>query len=221
MKRLLVLIFALATVRRDNLLPLTVFELEGCFKGSLAALGVASISIYMCFFLNGLELGEEKLFARLSMWAVAILTLLFWLNTDIIGAFGHELSSRLSQPFFALVRNLVFFRSLERIEAFVVSLWIFSDFILISLCLHSAQHAFRLVLGCQAEYRGERLFQLSGGRWIIWLCGTGTIIFGSLIADQPESLERWSRQIIPGINLFVAVLLLPGIYIIGRVRKRI
>jgi len=218
---ILVLSFALVTVKKDNLLPLTVFDVEGCLKGSLASLGVACISIYMCFFLNGLELGDEKLFGRLSLWAVAILALLFWLNADIIGAFGHELSTRLSQPFFALVRNLVFFRSLERVEAFVVSLWIFSDFILISLCLHAAQHAFRLVLGCQAEYRGEGMLELAGGRWVIWLCGAAAIIFGCLIAAEPESLEHWSRQIIPGINLFVAILLLPGIYIIGRVLKRI
>jgi len=218
---LLVLTFALVTVKKDNLLPLTVFECEGCIKGSLASLGVASVSIYMCFFLNGLELEGDKLFRRLSLWALSVLALLFWLNTDIIGAFGYELTTRLSQPFFALVRNLVFFRSLERIEALVVSLWIFSDFILITLCLHAAQHAFRLLLGCQAEYRGEKVFELSGGRWVIWLCGIGAIVFGCIIAKEPESLELWSRQIIPGINLFVAILLLPGVYTIGRILKRI
>lgn len=218
---LLVLSFALVTVRRDNLLPLTVFECEGCIKGSLASLGVASVSIYMCFFLNGLELGEEKLFRRLCLWSFSVLALLFWLNTDIIGSFGWELTAKLSQPFFALVRNLVFFRSLERVEALVVSLWLFSDFILISLCLHASQHAFRLLLGCQAEYRGERITELSGGRWVIWLCGAGAMLFGCFIAKEPEALELWSRQIIPGINLFVAILLLPFIYIVGRVRKKI
>ena len=218
---ILVLSFALVTVRRDNLLPLTVFEAEGCIKGSLASLGVGCISTYMCFFLNGLELDGERLFTRLCLWAVSVLLLLFWLNTDIIGAFGHELTTRLSQPFFALVRNLVFFRSLERVEALVVSLWIFSDFILISLCLHAAQHAFRLVLGCQSEYRGERIFELGHGRWVIWLCGLGAILSGCFMAGEPEALEFWSRQLIPGINLSVALILLPGIYIIGRLRKRI
>ena len=150
-----------------------------------------------------------------------MLLLLFWLNTDIIGAFGHELTTRLSQPFFALVRNLVFFRSLERVEALVVSLWIFSDFILISLCLHAAQHAFRLVLGCQSEYRGERILELGHGRWVIWLCGLGAILSGCFMAGEPETLEFWSRQLIPGINLSVALILLAGIYIIGRLRKRI
>lgn len=218
---ILVLSFAVVTVRRDNLLPLTVFEVEGCLKGSLASLGVGCISIYMCFFLSGLELDGERLFRKLSFWAVSVLLLLFWLNADIIGAFGHELSTRLSQPFFALVRNLVFFRSLERVEALVVSLWIFSDFILISLCLHAAQHAFRLVLGCRSEYQGEGFFELGHGRWVIWLCGIVAIGLGCFIAGEPEALEFWSRQIIPGINLFVALLLLPGIYIVGRALKRI
>lgn len=218
---ILVLSFALVSIQKDNLLPLTVFDMPGCFRGSLAALGVAAVSVYMCFFIGGLRCENRGFFKDLALWSLSALGLLFWLNTAIIGSFGAELSGRLSQPFFALIRNLVFFRSLERVEALVVSLWIFSDFILISLCLQAAQRGLRLVLGFSAEYTGQGRLDLSSGRFIIWLCGISATALGLFIAREPESLEFWSRQLIPGINLSVALILLPVIYIIGRLRKRI
>ena len=218
---ILVLSFALVSIQRENLLPLTVFDAAGTFKGSLAALGVACVSIYMCFFLGGLDCESKGSFKALALWSFYTLGLLFWLNTAILGAFGAELTTRLSQPFFALIRNLVFFRSLERVEALVVSLWIFSDFILISLCLQAAQRALRRALGFDADYKGQRLTDLSSGRFLIWLCGIAAILFGCFIAREPERLEFWSRQLIPGINLAVALLVLPGVYIIGRLKKRI
>lgn len=218
---ILVLSFALVSIQKDNLLPLTVFDLPGCFKGSLAALGVAAVSVYMCFFIGGLSCESKGFFKTLALWAVYALGLLFWLNTAIIGSFGAELSQTLSQPFFALIRNLVFFRSLERVEALVVSLWIFSDFILITLCLQAAQRGLRLVLGFPADYGGEGRLDLSSGRFLIWLCGLAAVLIGCFVAREPESLEFWSRQLIPGINLSVALILLPVIYIIGRVRKKI
>lgn len=218
---ILVLSFALVSIQRENLLPLTVFDAAGTFKGSLAALGVACVSIYMCFFLGGLDCESKGAFKALALWSFYTLGLLFWLNTAILGAFGPELTTRLSQPFFALIRNLVFFRSLERVEALVVSLWIFSDFILISLCLQAAQRALRRALGFDADYKGQRLTDLGSGRFLIWLCGIAAILFGCFIAREPERLEFWSRQLIPGINLAVALLVLPGVYIIGRVKKRI
>ena len=218
---ILVLGFALISVQRENLLPVSVFDIGGCVKGSLASLGVAAISLYLSFFIGGLDCEAKELFPRLALWALGSLGLLFWINTAIIGAFGAELTAKLSQPFFALVRNLVFFRSLERVEALVVSLWIFSDFILISLCLQAAQHALRRLMGYDADYRGQRALDMGAGRYIIWLCAAAAIFFGCLIARAPERLELWSRQIIPGINLTVALIVLPGIYIIGRVRKRL
>lgn len=218
---ILVLSFALVSIQKENLLPLTVFDAVGTFKGSLASLGVASVSVYMCFFLGGLDCESRGFFKDLAVWSLYTLGLLFWLNTAILGAFGAELTTRLSQPFFALIRNLVFFRSLERVEALVVSLWIFSDFILISLCLQASQRALRRSLGFDADYRGQRFTDLEEGRWLIWLCGISAIAFGCFIARQPERLEFWSRQLIPGINLGVALLVLPGVYLIGRLRKRI
>ena len=138
----------------------------------------------------------------------------------VVGNFGAALVARLSQPFFTLVRNLVFFRSLERIEALVVCCWIFPDFLLVSLCLYAAQFCLRLALGRRPQNdRGQRL---DGGqlRWLIPFCGLAAILVGLLLAPDVLSLRRLSERVIPGINLVLSFLTVPLLSLVEHWRRR-
>lgn len=215
---ILVLIFALSSIRRSNLLPLTIFHMPGAMLGSLATVDVVVLPAYTALFLPRLR-REESMFRPLLLWMGALVLILFWLNTSIIGSFGAELTDKLSQPFFVLVRNLVFFRSLERVEALIVTLWIFSDFVLVSTCLYCAQHALRLVMGRDSYYRGERRLCMKEGRWVIWLCALVSVVCALLVAPEPPDFHFWSGTLIPIMNLCVAFIVLPLIYFIGKLRK--
>lgn len=216
---ILVLLFASFSISRANLLPLTIFQAPETILASLATVDVVVLPLYFCLFLPRLKSGGESLFRSISLWMLSVVLLLFWLNTDIIGCFGAELTGKLSQPFFVLVRNLVFFRSVERVEALVVSLWIFSDFALISCCLYCAQHTLRLIIGRDGLYRGEKRLNFSDGRWLIWLCAAISILCAMLIAPDPPGFHFWSGTLIPIANLCVAFVLLPAIYLIGKKKK--
>ncbi len=216
---LLVLITALFSVDMTNLLPVTKHDVIPVAKGAAAAVNVLAIVLYLICFAEGLTPktpGREKAF---SLWALAVVALLCIICFDIIGNFGPELTANLTQPFFSLVRNLVFFRTLERVEALVGTLWVFSDFLMISLLLYSAQHCLRLIMGKDPQFRGEKFFDMSGGRWVIPLCGLAAIIVSVLIAPNAQSLEFWSEMLIPLFNLAYALLFLPAVYIIGLIRK--
>ena len=63
------------------------------------------------------------------------------------GAFGAPLTAQLARPFFVLVRTLSFFRTVERVEALVVMLWIFPDFLITALFLWAGQYSLRLLCG--------------------------------------------------------------------------
>ena len=215
----LVLLFASFSVSRENLLPLTIFQTPETLLASLATVDVVVLPLYICLFLPRLRSGGKSLFLPLGLWMLSVVLLLFWLNTDIVGCFGSELTGKLSQPFFVLVRNLVFFRSLERVEALVVTLWIFSDFALISCCLYCAQHSLRIMLGKRGLYQGEGRLDFSDGRWLIWLCAAAAIVFALLVAPDPPGFHFWSGTLIPIANLCVAFILLPAIYIIGKKKK--
>ncbi|MBR1457733.1 MAG: GerAB/ArcD/ProY family transporter, partial [Oscillospiraceae bacterium] len=216
---LAVLGFGLLSVDRTNLLPLTVFDAGAVLRGMPPVLDVLAFGLYGgCFLLGGVprEPGAER---ALSAWLVRIALLLTLLSAAVIGSFGAELCARLTQPFFTLVRNLVFFRSLERAEALVVTFWVFPDFLLSALLLYGAQHCLRLALGADPAYRGEARRDLRGGRWSIPLCGAALFALELVLAPDAECLRFWSERMMPECNLGVAFGLIPFLYIIGKQKK--
>lgn len=215
---LLLLLFSLKQIDVENLLPLTAEDTLPVLRGALPVGEVLLLGLYAPAFLLG---GAEKRaggFGALALWLTGLCLLLSALAAAVIGCFGAEITAKLTLPFFTLVRNLVFFRTLERLEALVVALWLFPDFLLASLALLASQHCLRLLAGFAPAYLGEGLFTLSRGRWIIWLCGAFAIALGLLLAPTDNALALWSERIIP-TGQYIAAGLLLIIYMAGNVKK--
>ena len=216
---LLILLAALGSLDRTELLPLTESDAGALLRGAFPTLDLVAFGLAaFCFFRPG---GEEApgRFGRTSLWVAEMCLLLTAVGAAVQGRFGAALSARLAAPFFALVRNLVFFRSLERMEALVVGLWIVPDFLLTGLVLHGARRCLGPAVGLPPK-AGERRLDLSGGRWLIGLSGAIVIGLGLLLGPDPASLQLWSRAIIPLLNLFAAMLL-PAIWFIGKLQKKL
>lgn len=218
---LLVLFAALLSLDSTNLWPLSQNDLVPVLKGTVPAFDVVAAILYCMGFLTGSVAKKEEDTRRVLLWMLAACALLALISLDVVGAFGAELASTLTRPFFSLVRNLVFFRSLERVEALVVALWVFPDFLLCSMLLYSAQLCLRLALGKDARYRGEGLTDVSEGRYFIWFAATGAIVCALLLAPTSETLLRWSERIIPAASMTFALVLLPVVYAIGKGKRRI
>lgn len=217
-----ILIFSFFSISKENLLPITIDDTLPVLKSSLAAVDVLSAIIYFICFFAAFMPKKEHSFRDYSLWTCLMVLLISSLCIAVVGNFGAELTSNLVWPFFSLVRNLIFFNSLERIEALAVSLWIFPDFMLVSMLIYSAQHCLRLALGENIPiYNGEKLFSMEKKRWVIPLCGVLTIICGSLIAPSTAILDLWSKRIIPVINFIFAFLFIPGIYFYGKAKKKL
>ena len=217
-----ILFFSLFSISKENLLPITIDDAVPVLKSSLAAVDVLTAIIYFVCFSAAFMPKKEHSFRDYSIWTCLMVLLITGLCVAVVGNFGSELTANLAWPFFSLVRNLVFFHSLERIEALVVSIWIFPDFLLTSMLMYSAQHCIRLALGetCPA-YKGEKLFSMERKRWVIPLCGLLTIICGIFLAPSPIQLDYWSTRIIPVINFIFAFLFIPGLYFYGKAKKKL
>ena len=216
---LLILFFALASVKSSNLLPITVNDALPATLGSLAAVNVLLVGVYTLCFVEGncpVSPGRAR---ESSLWLLWMVVLLCLLITTITGMFGAELTTKMTRPFFVMVRNLVFFRTVERVEALVAMLWLFPDFLLVSLLLWSAQHCLRLIFKFDPAYTGKRLLDPRQGRWLTWPCALAAIVSSLLIGPNAVGLELWSSQIIPLLNLGFALLFLPTVYIIGKLKK--
>ncbi|MDO4983939.1 MAG: GerAB/ArcD/ProY family transporter [Eubacteriales bacterium] len=213
-----VLICACPSVDIDCLLPLSAYDVLYSSRGALAAADAAVLPLYLSLFLAG---GKGERTEGGFVLVIAMTALAFWINICIAGSFGAELTARLTQPFFVLVRNIVLFHTVERLEAVVVSLWVFSDFMLTSVCLFASSSIFRLCMGKRCGYEGERAFDVNNGRWVIWLCALFAAVFALVFAPTQDSLILWSEKLIPYTNLLLAFAVLPLVYLIGRFRKAV
>lgn len=213
-----VLLCACASIDTDNLLPLSSYDVLYSSRGAVTAVDVAVLPIYLSLFLTGGK-GERTQGGALTV--IAMIALSFFINICIVGSFGAKLTSMLTQPFFVLVRNIVLFRTVERLEAVLVSLWVFSDFMLTSVCLFASSSTFRLCMGKRCTYEGESALEVNNGRYVIWLCALFAAVFALVFAPTQELLTLWSEKIIPYTNLILAFLILPAVYLIGRFRKAI
>lgn len=217
---LLLFVFACFSIDIHNLIPLSSQDFIPTLMGSAVSIDIVSCSaVGMCLIMGGVK-KQEGNFRQLCLWTSEALLLLTLLGVAVVGTFGAELSAHLTRPFFVLVKNMVFFRTVERVEALVVMLWIFPDFLLTSLFLWAGQYSLRLMLGLDAKYSGPTL-DFSNGRWIIWICAALVTVFAMIVAPDAMSLEMWSAYIIPCANLSFAFLFFPLIYIIGKEKKRI
>lgn len=218
---LLVLLFSLFSIDRANLLPISSSDLLPALSGSLAVLDVLSVSLYCICFIEGRSEKQGGRALPFSLWMTAMVALLTLLSVDVLGCFGAELCSILTRPFFSLVKNIVFFNSLERVEALVVSLWIFPDFLLLSVFLFGAQQSLRLLLDKDCRYAGECFWEMKDGRWCIALCAGAAILLSVFMAPDSKMLSLWSDRIIPLANMGFAFIALPLIYIVGKIGRRI
>lgn len=218
---LLILLFSFMSIQKQNLLPITGRYFLPVMKGSMTVTDILSVAMYLaCFFLGSVRKEKDR-FKHFSIWAGLMLLLVTAVSAAVVGNFGAELTARLTRPFFSLVRNLVFFNSLERVEALVVTLWVFPDFLLVSALLYAAQHTLRLAFEFDPTFRGEKRLDISAGRWIVIPCGVVAAVCAMLIAPTPIALELWSQTIIPAINLSYAFIFLPAVFAVGKLRKKI
>ena len=206
----LVLAFSLGKLRADNLLPLRPESLSGLLRGALPGVDVL---VWTLFALGEVKKGSCS-FWRLLAALAAFCALLALMSLAVVGSFGAALSASLSWPFFSLVRNLVFFRSIERAEALVVALWVFPDFLIVSLFLRAAYEALSLSFGRRLRLLAER-------RYALPLCAAAASAFALLAAPDAAALALLSRTIIPAANLFFSLALLPVAVLTGKAKGRL
>lgn len=218
---ILILLFGIFSIDKVNLLPVTTQDFIPILKGSIASTDIFILIIYLTCFLAAFTPKTHNCFKSYSIWVLLMILIISALCIAIIGSFGAELTAKLSWPFFSFVRNIVLFHTLEHTEALVVAIWMFPDFLLVSMLIYASQHSLRMAFGeKEPEYRGEKLFSMQRKRWIIPLCSIISTIIALIMAPSPTILELWSKKLIPVINMVFAFIFIPGIYAISKIKKK-
>ena len=212
----LLLFFALLSADFHNLFPLSSSDLWPMAKTAPVPLDiVAGSGTSLCFLAGGLKKRGPD-FSALAKWSVLLCLGLSLLSAAVIGAFGAPLAAQLARPFFVLVRTLVFFRTVERVEALVVMLWIFPDFLMAALFFWAGQYSLRLLCGFHPDTKMHARLDFTEGRVLIWAFGAAAIALSLFLAPEPRQLERWSTVYIPASNFTFVFVYLPLLYFLGK-----
>lgn len=214
----LVSVFAISNVSLDNLLPLDWQDAPGIGMGALPILtvgGVAALFSFLNAYVEPAKKPMKWIMLSLTLFSAAACILCL----EAVGAFGAKLTARLSYPFFTMTRDVSLFNQNQRIEAVIIVLWIFADFILCSMLLRCAHEALR---GIFRLPRSETmpLFSLRQGRFILWLEAAAVWLSAKWIAPSSPQLTVWTERRVPFLmNCFV----FGGfslIWLVGRLKKQ-
>ena len=108
-----------------------------------------------------------------------------------VGLLGAALASRLSHPFFILLRNISLSRAIERIEALISAVWVLPDLMMLAALLILA----------------GRLLPVRGKPLPAWASAAAVLGVAALLSPSAFGLAIWSERIIPIMGAGMAIVI--------------
>lgn len=213
-----VLILAPDGIELGRLLPILDPDLGALLKSAAPIFNVLiGILVYVSFAEFG-SVRENGRFRDYAKWLLLCCILLTLVTAAIVGTYGDELTATLVHPFFTLTRGISLLNALERVEAFIVAVWLFPDFIILSLMLSCGCRCLRLSFGYKPTEK-EPTLSLSNGRWLLFVGIAVTLISIMLIPHDTMVLKRFSETLVPILNCALALVLLPICFAVGKLKQ--
>lgn len=214
----LVFLFASPNISRENLTPIPWDNGTGILLGSLPIAAVAGLMGSFPFLMGYVDRKEAP--GRKAIFLILAVLLIAWLLCfEVVGTFGAVLTETLSYPFFLMVRDISLFHITQRVEAVVIVLWIFADFILCTSMLRCAHECIRKLFSLPAP-ETEPVLRLKHGRWLLWLEAGLILLFSLLVPNSALDLELWSDHLIPLCGVLMMYVGLPVAFLLGRLRGK-
>jgi len=206
---LLIIGSALPKIEGANLLPLGRQDLRSALVGALPVANTLCFTVYAAFLDHRVESG--KVGKCLLLPLAGTLALVFLLGLVTVGCFGPALTGAMRHPFFVLIRDVRLFNLLERIEAVIIMQWVLTDFVLVALCYHVAASNLSFVFGGSEGWR--RVFTVA--------VTAAAAAIGFLCAPTSFALQDMAEHLIPRLHFLFLFILLPAVFLIGKVRGKL
>lgn len=197
----------IATFKIDikNLLPVTFYDIDNVALGAIPVINVIGISTYHAFLYGEAEKESKSNAKVLLLLAASVIAILI----TTIGTLGVAIIDSLQHSYFVMIRDIELIGVVERIEAAVIVTWVITDLVYVTVLLKICGEILGVVL--KKEKRNKY------------------IIFSAIITQIPAffvikdafTLHFISGIIIPIINILVVFVLLPLLFVVGRIRQKI
>jgi len=192
----------------SNLYSITHHDLWYAGKASYSLIGLFSYITVLFFF--GKQINHKESFKKYgikSILFVVFLSLLMIIST--VGVFGMDIIQQFPFPFFIVLKNLMLFNSIERVESLFIATWVVSDFVIIAMFLFAF---FNLL---------KRLLKLKNKNNVVAPVMFIIFIFSLYIADNSFELSEFSRYIASVVNIGIFWLIPIIVWCVGKLRKKV
>ena len=212
----LTLALALSDLSPGELLPLSPADGPDILRSAAPMLAVGGAGAVF-FFLEYRGEEDERGRGRFVLPAGALCLLAGLLCLESVGVFGPALASRLSYPYFTMMRDISVSGLAQRFEALVIALWVGADYMMCSLLLRCAHETLRPVFGLPAS-DGPPTLSLRRGRLLLWAEAAAALLAAWLMAPTPERYQLWSDTLIPSITGALVFGGFPLVWLTGKLR---
>ena len=205
-----VFIFSASKINPENLLPVTPSDTVPVIIGSLPIINIVSVFIYPLFLSGYVKKSpysnlKKTVVKRMLFFGIIVMLLM----VCTIGVLGPEFLTQMQNPFFIMVKNITIFNIIERIEPAVIAIWVFADFIFLSTMFTVVSEIYKTV------------FETKSRTPFTPFCALAAFVVSLFIARDSFSLQKISELVIPAIHLSFCFGLIPLIFLIGRIRKKL
>ncbi len=123
------LILLTQNIKTESLLP--IVHTENILHVSFCNLASFGYITFLLFFIDDIDVAAH--FRKSSIISIAVVTAFsVWMFIAVIGSFGPYLIEKLPYPFLTVVKQISIGEFIQHIEAFIITLWILSDFMIIA-----------------------------------------------------------------------------------------
>ncbi|MBR2861293.1 MAG: endospore germination permease [Clostridia bacterium] len=172
---------------------------------NLASMGYVTFTL---FFVDEIE--QKEKFKKYAVWGtIGVSLCLVWLLLAVIGTIGPTVIEKLPYPFFAVVKQISIGEFLQHIEAFVITLWIVSDFVM--TCFISS--AILKLMGLVTKKGNTRELLIP----YFALCACLVPMMGRTNFE----LETLSEKVFIPLNLILLFAMPIVILLVGRIKNKI
>lgn len=214
----LIFLFAAPNISRENLTPVPWRDGAGILTGAVPIAAIGGLAGSFPFLMGYVEPIQRPARKMIPLLLV-ILLISALLCIEVVGTFGPALTETLTYPFFLMVRDISLFGVTQRIEAMVVVLCIFADFVLCISMIRCAHECIRTVFSFPKP-EDAPFFSLKDGRWLLWLETGSALISGTVFTNTTFELKEWSDHVIPLAGVFWMYGCLLLIFFIGCLRGK-
>ena len=200
--------FSIMNLDVKKLLPISYRNALSVAEGALPIINVISPWVYGMF-LRGYVTDSEKNIEQGTKRVIFLHVIITLLLVTTIGTIGATGTSRMNNAFFVMIRTISLFNTLERVESIVISMWVLSDFVYITFVLTIVGEIVRIILNASSR------------RWFSLGAGIIAFFLAFLVAPNAFSLVKISEMLIPILNLIFVYIILPVIFAVGKIRKKI